>query len=195
MSKLFRTFGSTPATPPAERPPVNKEEPMIQRTPRDRFEPSPVYAERPELATTNLSADVEIKGSIKFNDSLRLDGTFEGDLSSQAGLLIIGKNGNIHARISVGSIIVEGKVYGNIHAADKVELRSTAQHFGDIKASRLVVEEGVVFVGKCEVNPQKAKIEPIRPQVNLSASASEEGTPAAGTPKNAEEDLQEDFLR
>lgn len=193
MSKLFRPFGNSEPTP-IQRSVANKEEtPMQQRNPRDRFESGPVYAERPELATTNLSADVEVKGSIKFNESLRLDGKFEGDLSSQAGLLIVGKNGNIHAKIEVGSIIVEGKVYGNINAADKVELRSTAQHFGDIRASRLVVEEGVVFVGKCDVNPQKAKIEPIRPQVTITAQAPVET--AAATKNTDEEDPQEDFLR
>lgn len=194
MSKLFRPFGNSQTeAAPVARPAANKEEPMMQRTPRDRFEPGPVYTERPELAATNLSADVEIKGSIKFNESLRLDGKFEGDLSSDSGLLIVGKNGNLHAKISVGSIIVEGKVNGNVQATDKVELRGTAQHFGDVKAARLVVEEGVVFVGKCDVNPQRNKIEPIRPQVKVNAEEPQE----TATPKKetSEDELQEDFLR
>jgi len=115
-------------------------------------------------------------------------------LSSEDGLLIIGKSGNIHAEVNVGSAIIEGKVNGNIIAKDKIELRSTAQHFGNIQAARLVVEEGVIFVGKVNVNPQKTKIEPIRPEIE-EKEESTETTSSTKTENSEEEDLQEDFLQ
>lgn len=106
---------------------------------------------------TVLSADVEFKGSLKFKDQLRINGRFEGELNS-AGTVHVGPQGDVKAEIDVGGAIVEGKVEGNITAGDRVELRSTARMMGDIRASKLVVEEGVVFVGRCEVSSDRTKV-------------------------------------
>ena len=111
---------------------------------------------------TILSKDVEFKGSLTFKDNLRIDGKFEGDISS-AGTIHIGESGEVKAEIKVGHAVIEGEVHGNVIAEEKIELLSSAQLFGDIKASRLAINEGVVFVGKCEVNPSGAKIEVLRP--------------------------------
>ena len=48
---------------------------------------------------------------------------------------------------------------GNIKASDRVELKQKAQLIGDLQAKVLVIEEGVVFVGKCNVNPEGVKAE------------------------------------
>ena len=52
-------------------------------------------------------------------------------------------------------MVVRGKINGNINAKEKIEIKSKAELFGDIRATKLVVEEGVTFVGKTEVNPNK----------------------------------------
>ncbi len=189
MSKLFRPF-----SPQNETSSISTKESSMRQSSRNRVESSPGFAEKPELAATNLNSDVQIKGSIRFNDSLRLDGQFEGELHSDSGLLIIGKNGSINATITVGSAIVEGEVNGNIIAKDKIELRSTAQLFGDIKAGRLVVEEGVVFVGKCDVNPQQT-IEPIRPEATEAKTQTSTAASSIIEEESDEDELQEDFLR
>ena len=113
-------------------------------------QPQPSLARGSDSSRTNLCADVEVKGNITFRDYLRLDGKFEGELRSQ-GTLVIGENGIVKAEIQVGNLIVEGKIYGNVVASEKIDLRATAQLLGDIKASRLIINEGVVFVGKCDV--------------------------------------------
>jgi len=107
---------------------------------------------------TLLGSDSCFKGSIHFKDRLRIDGQFEGEIHSK-GTLHIGKTDILKAKIKVGMVVAEGKIQGNIHAKDKVELCSTAQLFGNLKANSLTVAEGVTFVGHCEVNPQKEKIE------------------------------------
>ena len=112
---------------------------------------------------TVLSNDVEFKGSLSFKSNLRIDGKFEGEINSP-GTVHVGQEGDVKAEVNVGNSIVEGKITGNITAKDKLELRSTARLFGDIKAARLVINEGVVFVGKCEVNPSGNKIEVLRPE-------------------------------
>jgi cytoskeletal protein CcmA (bactofilin family) len=107
----------------------------------------------------NLTQDAEIKGTIKFGEAMRMDGNFDGELISDNGELIVGKTGNVKAIIKVRNAVIEGRVDGNIKASDKVELKQNAHLIGDLQAKILVIEEGVVFVGQCNVNPEGAKIE------------------------------------
>lgn len=148
--------------------------------PRDFIPQQPPVARTIESNRTNLCSDVEIKGSISFKEYLRLDGKFEGELRSP-GTLVIGENGVVKAELQVGNLILEGSLYGNVTAQDKIELRATAQLFGDIKASRLIISEGVVFVGKSDVNPGQ-KIEKLStastPGSELQLESSEQSSPA-----------------
>jgi len=119
-------------------------------------QPAPVFQRRDEQPYTTLGKDTEFEGTLKFKEGLRIEGKFNGDISSE-GHLIIGKTGEVTAEISVGSIVVEGKITGNIQANDLVELRSQAELRGDIKAAKLKIEEGVIFIGKSDVQPQNLR--------------------------------------
>ena len=116
-----------------------------------------------------LSSDVEIKGSIKFQKELLIDGKVEGEINSD-GVLTIGENADIRGEIKTKSITVYGKVHGNITVAERCELKSKCTLQGDLKAARLVIEEGATFIGKSEVTsgtiPAKA---PARPEVVRSS--------------------------
>lgn len=118
---------------------------------RPRSEELPT--ESTKISAATLAADVEFKGSLTFKDRLCINGRFEGDISSEGGLLVIGRNAEIKAEIKVGNIVSEGKILGNTIVSDKVELRAPSQVFGDIQAARFSVEEGVVFVGNANINP------------------------------------------
>src|ERR1700716_4216278 len=102
-----------------------------------------------------LASDVEIKGNIKFTGELSFDGKLDGEIHSD-GTLSLGENAVINGNISVNTIVVRGKVNGNITAKDKIEIKAKAELFGDIRASKLTIQEGVTYVGKTEVNPNKA---------------------------------------
>jgi len=119
-----------------------------------------------------LSSDVEIKGSIKFQKELLIDGKVEGEINSD-GVLTIGENADIRGEIKTKSITVYGKVQGNITVAERCELKSRCTLQGDLKAARLVIEEGATFIGKSEVttggpvssNSAKMAAAPARPEV------------------------------
>jgi cytoskeletal protein CcmA (bactofilin family) len=113
-----------------------------------------------------LSSDVEIKGSIKFQKELLIDGKVEGEINSD-GVLTIGENADIRGEIKTKSITVYGKVQGNITVAERCELKSKCTLQGDLKAARLVIEEGATFIGKSEVTSGSisAKSAPARPEV------------------------------
>ena len=101
-----------------------------------------------------LNSDVEIKGNIKFSGELSLDGKLEGEIHTD-GVLQLGDGAVVNGSINAQSVVIRGKVHGNINAKEKIEIKSKAELFGDIRASKLVIEEGVTYVGKTEVNPNK----------------------------------------
>ena len=115
-----------------------------------------------------LASDVEIKGNIKFSGELSFDGKLDGEIHSD-GALSLGENAVINGNIGVNSVVVRGKVNGNITAKDKVDIKAKTELFGDIRASKLTIEEGVTYVGKTEVNPNKAV--PTPPAAPRSAEA------------------------
>jgi cytoskeletal protein CcmA (bactofilin family) len=137
--------------------PEKTEEPKLTDDSKSGFEK--VNESRKDAKMANLTQDSEIKGTIKFGEAMRMDGNFDGELISDNGELVVGKTGNVKATIKVRSAVIEGRVNGNIKASDKVELKQSAHIYGDLQAKTLVIEEGVVFVGQCNVNPEGTKIE------------------------------------
>ena len=102
---------------------------------------------------TNIPSGADITGTIKFDKIMRIDGNFEGELITDNGDLFVGKTGSIKANIRVRRAVIEGRVEGDIKASDKVEIRQKAHINGNLQAKELVIEAGVVFTGKCKVNP------------------------------------------
>ena len=92
-----------------------------------------------------LSNNVEIEGSITLQKELLIDGKVQGQINS-GGVLTIGENAVIRGKIKSKSVTVYGKVRGNI-TAERCELKSTCTLQGDLKAARLIIEEGATFIG------------------------------------------------
>ena len=103
----------------------------------------------------NLSKDVEIKGSVKFVNEFVFDGNLQGEITSVDGILTVGENADVRGEVKSKTVIVKGKVHGNITVQERCELHSHSHLIGDLKAARLVIEEGANFVGKSEVTPNK----------------------------------------
>ncbi len=104
-----------------------------------------------------LSSDVEIKGSITFQNELVIDGRIEGEITSD-GVLTVGENAEITGEIRTRSCSVHGKVLGNITVVERCELQSKATLIGDLSAARLSIEEGATFVGSSDVNPNRVEV-------------------------------------
>jgi cytoskeletal protein CcmA (bactofilin family) len=115
-----------------------------------------------------LGPDVEIKGNIKFTGELTFDGKLDGEFHTD-GTLHLGDSAVVNGNISAQSVIVRGKVNGNITAKEKIEIKGKTELFGDIRATKLAIEEGVTFVGKTEVNPNK--VTPTAPPPSRPAEA------------------------
>ena len=115
----------------------------------------------PGTASKNvLNSDVEVKGNLKFTGELTFDGKLDGEIHTD-GTLNLGDGAVVNGNINATNVVVRGKVNGNISAKEKIEIKAKTELFGDIRATKLVIEEGVTFVGKTEVNPNK--VAPIAP--------------------------------
>lgn len=100
-----------------------------------------------------------IKGNLKINGFIRVDGDLDGDLET-SGNVIVGENARIRGDIIAKSVsVIGGIVYGNIIAPDSVKLLSTSVVIGDIQTHRLQSDEKVILHGHCisllEQNPYK----------------------------------------
>ena len=102
-----------------------------------------------------LSSGVSIKGSVKFQKELLIDGEVEGKIDSH-GRLTIGEHAKIIGEIRTKSVIVDGTVDGNITAGERCELRAGCTVRGDIESPRLVVDEAATFIGSAKIATQKA---------------------------------------
>ena len=109
----------------------------------------------PGAASKNvMNSDVEVKGNLKFSGELTFDGKLDGEIHTD-GTLNLGDSAVINGHINATNVVVRGKINGNISAKEKIEIKAKTELFGDIRATKLVIEEGVTFVGKTEVNPNK----------------------------------------
>jgi cytoskeletal protein CcmA (bactofilin family) len=119
-----------------------------------------------------LANDVVVKGTIKFENELIFDGKVEGEIVSDAGALTLGKNADVNGEVLTKSVVVHGNVTGNITVSERCELKASSQLNGDLKAMRIVIEEGATFIGKSEVTPNKAPSKPSERSITPSTSTS-----------------------
>jgi cytoskeletal protein CcmA (bactofilin family) len=93
---------------------------------------------------------VEFKGTITYDGTVRIDGHLDGEIHTD-GILLVGEDAVITAKVSAGTVISRGKITGDIIAKDGVKLESPAELNGSVKAPKLSIEEGVLFNGTCEM--------------------------------------------
>lgn len=125
-----------------------------------------------------LSSDVEIKGKLRFSKELIIDGRIEGEVNSD-GDLTVGENAQIVGDIKTRSVVVFGKVRGNITVTDRCEMKMSSELHGDVVASKLAIEEGAIFMGTSMVSgPAKGGVKqgytaPVTPPATPSAPATQ----------------------
>lgn len=104
-----------------------------------------------ESPVVTLGRQTSFHGLLKFHETLRVQGKFEGTIEA-SGALIVDKDAEVSAdRIAVSSLTVYGTVIGNVHALDKVDMMGGATVRGDVTAARLRIADGVLFEGQCSM--------------------------------------------
>jgi len=111
-----------------------------------------------------------LEGKLNVSSNLRVDGKIIGDVKT-ADSLVIGKQGEIEGDIVVKNAVVGGRVLGKINASGKVVLEANAIFKGEMKAARLVIDDGAIFDGQCAMkNGEAAKPEDKKAKHPIKAS-------------------------
>ena len=97
-----------------------------------------------------IGRGIQIKGNLSGGEDLVIEGKVEGHIALK-NHLTIQESGEIEAEISTHSMEAHGRVSGNIEAEDLVSLSSAANVVADIRAPRVVIEDGARFRGRIEM--------------------------------------------
>jgi len=108
--------------------------------------PPPPRAEAPGALTAFIDQGSRFEGKLSFKDTVRIDGGFQGEITSE-NTLIVGESGEVEASIHSQVVVVSGTVVGDIVAKRQVVLHKTAKLEGNVSTPSLVVEEGAVLNG------------------------------------------------
>jgi len=120
-----------------------------------------------ELSTI-IGVDASLEGRLNVEHSMRVDGRIKGELVS-GETVTIGPGGQVEGDITARDIIVGGAVTGKLNASGKVGLESKSVLSGDLKASRLVIQEGAVFNGTSDMGKvQRKPVVPTPRKINLT---------------------------
>jgi len=109
-----------------------------------------------EKVETVFSEATSFDGLLKFDTSIRIEGSFKGKIVSK-GYLIIGEKARVRADIKANSIVIAGEVKGNVEARERLEMLPSGKLYGNIKTKKLKMADGVVFEGSCEMLGQTGR--------------------------------------
>jgi len=146
---------------------------------------SPGPSEKPAMRTAPasdarayLDSGSKISGKLSFDGPTRIDGQVDGEIIGKDSLTI-GESAVITAQIRAASIIVAGKVSGDIIAGQRIEIRPSAKVIGNLTAPILLVHEGALFEGHCSMQPEASQ------STKVTVFSKDERVAAAGVQKQA----------
>jgi cytoskeletal protein CcmA (bactofilin family) len=120
---------------------------------------------------------VAFKGVITYTGTVRIDGSLDGEIHTE-GVLLVGEEAVITAKIMAGTIVCQGKITGDICAKDKIKLQAPAVISGGVSTPLLCVEEGVLLNGTLEMTqgvhilPRSMPVRPaLLPTEHMAAGA------------------------
>jgi cytoskeletal protein CcmA (bactofilin family) len=177
-----RPAGASPASaaPSTETP---RRETNTMSSPSRVFDPEPNSPRGTGPAA--LGKNVTIKGQIFAREDLTIDGEVEGTVECQEHRLTIGPNARVQAGLKAREIIIHGSIQGNVDATDKIDIKKEAKLVGDIKTSRIVIEDGAYFKGSIDISKAVVNKPAPPPPQQQPATAQPAPQPAAAVPNTA----------
>lgn len=115
----------------------------------------------------NIGKSISIHGDLSGNEDLVIEGKVEGKVDLPDNQVTIGANGTVRAEVNAKSVVVVGRVAGNVNGTERVEIQATGLVEGDVASPRLVVAEGAVVNGGIKMAKKEgaAAATPPRPTV------------------------------
>ena len=127
--------------------------------------------------TASIGESLRFEGTLSGLEDVVVDGEVEGAIRLQQSSLTVGPSGRISADIEARNVTVLGHVTGNIVCLDRMRLCSTGSIDGDVKAPRILIEDGAVVRGNIDVAKTQAASE-AEPQTRSPSPSTQAGSPA-----------------
>jgi cytoskeletal protein CcmA (bactofilin family) len=169
MWKPNQAGPSAPPTPEPIRPVVPAAPTTLESS---TLRPAAASAGVPTGEQATIGKSLIVKGEVSGSESLYIDGKVEGAINLPGNRVTVGRNGQVAANIMAREVVVLGKVRGNVHASDRVDIRSEGSLTGDVAAARISIEDGAYFKGGIDIrkpgegkNGAAAAIEPAAVEV------------------------------
>ena len=120
-----------------------------------------------------MDVGTEFEGELRFRDTFRVDGRIKGKIVSD-NTLIVGESGNVEAEVDCGVVSIRGSVSGRIHGRQRIELLAGARVHGTLISPKLVIEEGALFEGNCDMSaaPKQAVVGIVAPPTRAAEGRS-----------------------
>jgi len=109
------------------------------------------------LMNTIIGKDTVFNGTLDVKGALRIDGTVKGRILC-SDCVTVGATGVVEAEIEADSAIIAGRMVGNVDTVEKIELQAKCEMEGDLKTKSLVIEQGAVFCGACNMKETKGNL-------------------------------------
>ena len=103
-----------------------------------------------------MDEGTEFIGELRFQNTFRIDGKLKGKVVSDH-TLIVGETGQVEAEIECAVISIKGALSGKVYARQRIELLSGARVQATLISPRLVIEEGAIFQGQCDMGSAAPK--------------------------------------
>ena len=114
---------------------------------------------------SRIGQSVAFKGEIHSEEDFFVDGVVEGMISIPKNLLVIGANSTVKADVHAHSLLLSGRLVGQVAIVERIEIKKTGTLEGNLVTHRIVVEDGGVFRGSCDIKkPGEAARGTKRPQ-------------------------------
>lgn len=105
----------------------------------------------------NIGKSISIQGDLSGNEDLVIEGRVDGKIELPSNQVTVGADGHVSAEVHAKSVVIVGKLTGNVNATERVEIQASGQVNGDVRAPRLAVEEGAVLNGSVETGPRQGQ--------------------------------------
>ncbi|WP_319469545.1 polymer-forming cytoskeletal protein [uncultured Pseudodesulfovibrio sp.] len=119
-----------------------------------------------------LGVGTEYRGKLDFVGTVRIDGRFEGEISTD-GDLILGRKASITGTVKVGRLTSCGRIEGDVVVKERSMLEKTSVLTGSLKTPVLVVEKGAVIEGSLAMTEGSTAVRPKVVTADFGGTSSE----------------------
>ena len=118
--------------------------------------PQPRLEDEVGVKETVIASDTKARGTIQGRNSVRVAGSFEGEISID-GVVWIEKQGEVQGTVRARDMIIEGQMKGDIDSSERIEVRASGRVTGKLRCNKLAVAEGCFLQGEIKMPGEESQ--------------------------------------